>query len=414
MLRRRIQNVFVIMAASVALGLAKNIFIARELSKPDAGTFSLAMAMVGFIYPLSMFGQQNSLVRFFNRNKPALYRWQTALLRTVVIGLVFSGVVLAILKQIYDLQAGVMLFVISAILASAVGELFTNVTRSQGAYEASVLMQRSIRFVLPAILVVLYLLGRFTLDQILLWFGVAYLGYALGVLLLTQGMVPRGQAAIPKRLYYDGFLFTAQDLSIVVILFLVKFMIAKMLSLQDLAVYFAVFSIMRVYDLALQAIEYVLLPHSARIERRALGRVLIQIGGVALIITMFYLLFGAKLTTFIYSGKYDEGIGLIPLFVLVGIVRLFHSVPFSMIGGRLQQAALRTFTVISVALVPMTALTYFLFISLWGLYGAVLGTLVVWSVRTIFGFLIVWRYLQDEQIGFEPQVSSLVNLGETT
>src|SRR5262245_11422485 len=50
--------VFFFNAFAVGCGLIKNIILARHLAGAELGLYSLLFTLVGFIYPLSLLGQQ--------------------------------------------------------------------------------------------------------------------------------------------------------------------------------------------------------------------------------------------------------------------------------------------------------------------------------------------------------------------
>jgi O-antigen/teichoic acid export membrane protein len=201
-----------------------------------------------------------------------------------------------------------------------------------------------------------------------------------------------GSKSVSKNFYIEGLLFLGSDLSLLVIITMDKFFLAKIMSLDELAVYFSIFAITRLYDLALQATEFVLMPYSNKMEKLALGRILAFVTVIAIAITLFYLLFGEILLNLIYGDKYAEGLHLIAWFCAIGITRMFYCVPASIIGGRLKQQALRYLLVTNTGLIVVNIALVALFISYFGLVGAVAGTLVVWILRNIGAYTLLLKY----------------------
>ncbi|MCH8011194.1 MAG: oligosaccharide flippase family protein [Candidatus Marinimicrobia bacterium] len=400
-LQRRVQNVFIIIATSVLFGTFKNIFLARELTQEEMGLFYLAMTIVGFVYPLSMFGQQKSIVRFFSRNDPSIYNWKRGSFWIVCWGTIFTSIVLVVVSRIYHLTSVIIVFTMFAILSSVVAELFTNFIRSQGHYELAIFLQRSVRFILPVVLVLLYIFGKFELLLILLWFSTVYVVLSLIILGVTYTLVPSGEERLPTSMYWDNAFFVGLDLSALIMALAVNFFIAKMISIEALGIYFAIFSVMRVYDLANQAIEYILMPHSIRLKKKQMIRVIIQISGIAVFISLFYFLFGQQLVEVLFKGKYNEGIGLIPLFAAVGFANILNVVPLSVIGGRLEQEVLKRFFYFSMCLAFLTLFLNAWFIYLWQLIGALIALLIIAVLRLVIGYTILFKYYDQVPLGDE-------------
>jgi O-antigen/teichoic acid export membrane protein len=165
-----------------------------------------------------------------------------------------------------------------------------------------------------------------------------------------------------------------------------------MLTLNELAVYFSIFAITRLYDLALQATEFVLMPYSNKIEKLILPRIITFVFLVAIGITFFYLTLGETIIDIIYGNKYAEGIVLLPWFYAIGVCRIFYCVPASIIGGRLKQKALRYLLVSNSSLIVFNVALVAFFISRYGLIGAAAATLTVWLFRNLGAYILLFKY----------------------
>jgi O-antigen/teichoic acid export membrane protein len=391
---KRISKVFIIMAFSVFFGLLKNIFLARELSKTEMGIFTLAMTIVGFIYPISLFGQQSAFVRKFSQRGLTAYNWKRTFQHILVISVLIVLVGLLIAAHIYheELQVFVLLFLFVAIYSSVIAELLTSVARSIGEYEKSVILYRSIRFAFIFALVTIYLLDCFNLTTVLLVFAILYILHALIISIIIYSGYPVGSTSLPKSFYLEGLLFLGSDLSLLVIVSVDKFFLAKMMSLDQLAIYFSIFAITRLYDLALQATEFVLMPYSNRVAKLPLPRIMLYVLLMAAGITIFYVIFGEGLLQLLYDGKYNEGVSLIPWFCAIGIFRMFYSIPASIIGGRLQPVVLRHLLMANSGLIILNIGLVAFLISNFGLIGAVAATFAVWVFRNVGAYALLFRF----------------------
>lgn len=392
MIKRHIGGVFLIIGFFFVFGFLKQVFLARELTKSDMGFFSLLMTIIAFAYPVTLLGQQNSVVRFFSKNVLSNFNWKRLLYKIIIVSGLLAVVLLMIFAVIYNIKIGPLIFLFIALIGSVIGDLFPSIIRSQGHYEKLIFLQRSIRFVFPVILLVLYILDDFQLSSILIWFSFSYIVYVLVIILVTNRGYQNGPESVPSRVHIDGLFFLGSDISLLIVVSVDKLLIAKLMNLEDLAVYFATFTLMRIYELALQSIEYVMMPYSNKIEKIRIGKFFKLIFLISGGITVFYILYGPILMRIVYQNKYNEGISLIPLFCMVGVVRVFYSLPYSIIGGRLKQIALKYLLYSNLSLVILNVVLGVVFISLWGLPGAILATLLVWVFRTCGAYIIFYKF----------------------
>lgn len=393
MVKNRLRNVFIIIASAFPFAILKNVILGRELNETDMGLMSLLITIISFVYPVALLGQHNALVRFLSKgNNTSFYNWKLFNLNILLLGSILSIISSLIFLLIYKLNLLALGFLTIGIIASLIGDLYKEVPRSIGRFEISLLLQRSERYIFPIILILLYLINSFNLTTIFISFGFLYIFYSLGIILYTYRTCPNGAAKFPSDVYRDGLFFWGSDLSLIALVSIDKFFIAKLCSIEDLAVYFSTFTITRLYDIVSQAVEYVLLPYSNKVKNINIKKIALYVGLVALFVTIFYLIAGPKIQEIVYKGKYNHGIELIPWFCIVGIVRSFYIIPSSIIGGRLGQAALKLFFYFNFGMLGLNIILGIIFTYQWQLFGAIIATLVVWSLRTIFGFIIMYRY----------------------
>lgn len=393
MVKNRLRNVFIIIASAFPFAILRNVILGRELNETDMGLMSLLITIIGFVYPVALFGQHNGLVRFLSKgDNTSVYNWKAFNLNIVLLGSIFSFISSLVFLVIYKLTLLALVFLTIAITASLIGDLYKEVPRSIGRFEISLLLQRSERYIFPIVLILLYFFNSFNLTTIFVSFAFLYILYLFGIIFYTYKTCPNGTKKFPSDVYKDGLFFWGSDLSLIALVSIDKFFIAKLCSIEDLAVYFSTFTITRLYDIVSQAVEYVLLPYSNKVQKINIKKIFIYVGSIALAVTIFYLLAGAKLQEIVYKGKYNQGIELIPWFCIVGIVRSFYIIPSSIIGGRLGQTALRLFFYFNFSMLGLNIILGILFTYQWKLFGAILATLVVWFLRAIFGFIIMYRY----------------------
>lgn len=384
-----IRNVFLISSAALLGGFIKNVLIARELSKEDVGLISLLFTIVAFVNPLTILGQQNALVRFLGNENLHRYDWSRQIRRSSTLSVLITGIAVFVAVQIYDLTNLAMLYLFVAIIASALLDLLASVSRARGDYEISILMFRGLSFFQPIILALLLLFDQLTLSSALISLLALHGLYGLAMAIRT-GSQSTGSEAIPPAVWKDGLYFWGADLSLLIILSVDKFFIPKILDYEALGGYFAIYSIMRLFDLALKSIEFVLLPNLRKRKEIRLASILSKVAGVGLGVSLFYLVAGKPLVHILFKGKFDSVAYLIPMFCVLGMIRLVHVIPFSIIGGAMSQNRLKQMFYLNLIISGVCILLSFFFIKHFQLMGAVLAAIIIWGIKTLTGFGLIF------------------------
>ena len=174
-----------------------------------------------------------------------------------------------------------------------------------------------------------------------------------------------------------------------------KLFIAKLVSIEAIAVYFTTFTLLRIYELAYQAVEYILLPHSNKLKSIKLKRIISYIIILSTAITVFYLIAGEYLLDVLFDGKYNSGKILIPVFCGIGIFRLLYIIPSSIISGRLKEFCLKQLFFSNSFLVIVNIVLAYIFILKYGLLGAAAATLITWILRSLAAYLILYKNLSN-------------------
>jgi O-antigen/teichoic acid export membrane protein len=406
---KRISNVFTILGITVGFGLLKNILLARELSKSDFGLFTLIMTLVGFIYPIVMLGQQNTIVRFFSKHSPSDYNWNKFIQKLYLISvpLVFLFIYISSFFFYFSLLA--FFFLLIVILSSIAADLYTYLLRAIGQYESSIFLHRSIRIIFPLALIALLYLNKFYLNTIFLVFGAIYILHSLIIVLYTHNKTPYGTNQIPKSNYKEGLFILGSDFSLLVVISVDKLFIGRLVNFEELGVYFAIYSLMRIFELALHSIDYVLIPYSNKVENLNIKKMMIQVSGIGLLISGFYIIFGKLITHFVYSGKYDDGYYLILFFSLIGFLRLLYVVPSSIITGRLESKALKLTVFYNTIFMVLNIIIAFIFITIWQLKGAIISTSIIWLLRTSAAFAILFKFYKPHTFQHLPYLERVNN-----
>jgi O-antigen/teichoic acid export membrane protein len=186
-----------------------------------------------------------------------------------------------------------------------------------------------------------------------------------------------------------------------------KVVIGKAMTYADLAIFASVFAIMRGFDFVLYSISFVLMPRVNVVRRLDLRLFNLPIAALAAVVVAIYLAFGDDVIHYLYKGEYDVGARLILPFALSGVIKLFYSVPSSVIGGRLPRAALRQFMSVNLVGMVVNIALVVLMIRAAGLTGAAYATGIAWALRLAGGYVIVG--LNREHLR-EPQGETAPNM----
>lgn len=387
---KNVGAVFILNSLAIGAGLLRNILLARHVSEKELGLYSLLFTLIGFLYPLSLFGQQVVLVRLLYGERATRYNIVRGLIQILTFSAVFVVAGALIASWIYALAPLPLAFVIVFAFCSAATDLVPVILRTRGIYNFSIFILRGVNFFLLAGFVFLAFKQNLSLQSALLASIIIPLLFTVVVTIGAGKHFSKGPEKFPSSIWKDGLLVSGATLSLLVIILIDQFLIPKLMSLEALGLYFAISAVMRVFELVLQSAEFVLLPYASGLNKNQILK--ISAGAVLLgaILVGAYWIAGPWLVSFLYGGAYDHGIYLIPYFSAVGFLRFIYVIPFSIISGKLSSRRLRQLTYANLASMILAILCGFVFISKWGLVGAALNGIVVWCLRVASGFGIMY------------------------
>lgn len=391
---KKVGTVFVIMGVTVAFGFLKNILLARGLSKADFGLFNLIMTLAGLIYPLSMVGQQNTVVRFFSKNKPEEYNWKGFFNKLLLLAFSLALIGSTLSAFIYKFDINSYVFLLVVIVGSVIADLYTYVFRATGRYETSIFLHRSIRIAFPIVLLFLISLKELRFDRVLYALGFLYILHSAVVILYTSNRIGNGYKNLNKADYKDGLVIMCSDISMLVIMSVDKLFLGRLVDLERVGEYFAIFAVTRIFEIAQHSIDFVLIPHSNRATSIDYKNIFYKVLGIGSAISLFYIVFGKPIIHFLYSGKYDSSMNLIPYFCVLCMLQLLHVVPASIIKGRLAAKALKVMTVYDSILMILSVFATYYLILVWGMVGALVAASSIWFLRTLAAYFVLSKYYE--------------------
>ncbi|MCK6559646.1 hypothetical protein HUU39_18545 [candidate division KSB1 bacterium] len=383
---------FVILFNGLILGcgLFKNIILVPYVSEAELGVYSLLLAISGFVYPLSLVGQQTALVRFLSGREVKSFNCTRGVTEILAVSAALIVLATAIAAKIYALTGLAVLFLVVVTFANAVTDLLPGVLRAQGIYAVSIVIFRGVNLFLLAGFVVLIALARFTLANVLWTVMLITAGYALVSAVISVKYFGTGRTPFPKYIWKEGAMLLGTHLSLLVIIYSDRLLIPKLVSLEALGLYFAISAVMRLFELATQSIEFVLLPDVHRLNAR---QMLLLAGAVVaggIVLALAYVLFGPSLVALLYQGKYDAGVYLIPYLAMSGFLSILYVIPYTIISGRLPARCLQQLLYGNVAVMVLNIAAGFVLISRWELRGAALTTIIIWMIRVFLASGIIY------------------------
>lgn len=385
----RVGRVLAIVLGGALLQVLSQTILARSLPKEDVGLISLLLGTLPLLSTLSLAGQDAATVRLLSRvdsrdhDVPAFVRRTLALVLPLAVGvaLAYGGY--------YALSGLALATAVVLVVSQNTVTVVTSVVRAAHRYELAIAGTRLPIIGAAVFLALLLGLGRLSLPSALAALMAAYAASAIFLASRRSAIGRRGRTAVPTSVMREGFFLLGLGLSYSVMVSLDKLVIGKLLPYADLAVYATVFAVMKGFDFLFHSINYVLMPRVNTMERVSLARLNVPIAALAGVVLAAYLLLGDEIVHALYDGRYDQGVHLILPFALSGVVKLFYSVPSSVIGGRLPRPALRQFLWFNTAGIVVNLTLDLVLIRTHGLLGVAVATAIAWGLRLAGGYVVV-------------------------
>ena len=387
----RVGRVLAIVIVAAGLQVVTQTLLARWLPKDEVGIIALLFGALPLLSALSLVGQDSSIVRFFTRADAGRHDARRHV-RSVLLLVVPLGALFALAgSRYYELVGLAAVAAVVLVASQNAVVVVTSILRARHRYELAMAGTRLPVVATAVVLLVLAALRMLSLE-LALWTVIGvYGGSALLLGFGTARAIPRGPERVPPTVFRAGLLFFGLSVSVSVMTAMDKLIIAKLLPYSELAVYATIFAVMKAFDFMFYSVSYVLMPRVNTMRRLPLKKLNLSIAAVAVLVAAFYFLFGKWIVHALFAGGYDGGVYLILPFTLSGVIKLFYSVPSSVIGGRLPERALRQFLWFNVAGMILNVVLDIVLILSMGLLGAAIATAAAWGVRLLGGYIIVWR-----------------------
>jgi O-antigen/teichoic acid export membrane protein len=239
------------------------------------------------------------------------------------------------------------------------------------------------------------------LQPVLLAYGAGLMLCSLILLFFLTQVLRRGSIRISLRERFEGLVFFAStaialmpDPGVVVIA-------GALVTPERLAAYAAMAVLLRPFRLVTQVLSAIMTPELIRRERPNYRGLLIGLWALAIAAALATVIFGPHLARWIYEGRYEEGVRIIPLLALVGALQLTAILPKSDLTGK---AAMRTFRRLIYSLMGVMGVLAAIgvaLISRFGLIGIASTALILQAARSLlaYGFWRGYRKAAEAKAG---------------
>ena len=382
-------NVTILIMLSSIFGPIRSVLLGRMLTINDFGTYSLALTVIGFLYPLLMFGQQRGIIRFFNRHNVKEYNWIKPIL--ILIGVaIFVGIILInFISLFYNTDNSFIYFCLFAFICSITAELLAFIVISSGSHEIGLIIQRSIRVIITLCVIGFFFSKISSLVMVFYTLGSIHILYALTVYRYVIKKVEIGVKRFPISARKEGLFFSILDVVLITNSYGINFIIGAILSINHLGAFYALCIILRVYDAFIQATDFVVMPSARILDKRGLIVITSKNFLIGLIISASFILVGEPLLSALYLGKFDSYLFLIRFICVLGWLKIMDIIPSSIIGGMSNTKVLKRYTFLNVGLSIISLPFSIYLIYNYELIGAVISLILLTLIRAVFGFGIL-------------------------
>lgn len=376
-----------------------DLFIARHLTAAQYGGFTLIFRDVAnILVVLTLLGIDSSLIRRIATSPLSSFAWRN-LSRKILLLFILIAVALAIgIKVIYGIDLASLIALAFLVILLAFVNLRATVLRINGTIFSAQLSIQLWRIIFPFVAVGLFFINFFTPISL----AIGLIAATLGSLLFANSQsknLQEGTAVVNLRpLLREGILFFGLSASSLMMIKVERLFLGGMRPLADVGAYYAVsLAVVTAYSVAASGSSYVLLPHFAQGGTIKIKRNLFILFLVGLFIAAFYVIFGPQLIHWLFKGKYDNFIFLIPYFIIIGILQLLYLLPSTFVGGRATAQMLQEFLYFGIISLAINVTLCIILIPQFGLQGAALSTLAAWIFRLGSAFFFTRKILRTNK-----------------
>ena len=385
------RNITLLIIFSVIFGFVRNVILGRVLSISYFGVYSLSLSVIGIISALLLFGQQRGIIRFFIKKNIYDYNWKAPIISQLFIAFPITIILLPIISNYYNVDFAFTYFCFCVIISTIITELLANIVKSSGKFELALILQRMIRIIVAITAVIFFIINLIKLEYIFYFFGTIHFFYGVFVYNYVIIKINFGVKKVPLSSQKEGLYFSVLDIISLINMYGINLIIAEVLSIAFLGIFFAFNIILRIYEIFAQSTDFVTMPSSKEIDRYGLIIIIIKNLIIGSCISLFFMFFGDYLISKLYVEKYDDYLNLIPFICLIGQVNMMDSIPLSIIGGISTKGILTKYVQYNSILTMIFIPGSIYLINYFGLTGAAYALIILHFLRVLYGFNILYN-----------------------
>ncbi|TFH37002.1 MAG: hypothetical protein E4G99_03585 [Anaerolineales bacterium] len=340
---RVIQGPIIISIVTSVLTFMATIILYRQLPIKDAGTLTLALAILQLMM-IAGLGQPALIQRMYSHTSNTAFHWPRDLSISILISLPIILLVCLLAFFIYKFSIGHLLLIIFAATMQIAILTECQMLNSSRHYAWANLLLRmpNSLLILPALAVIIFTVDSEINIVLTLYSTLSAAVASLGLYLLCK-YIPRGKRAILWKERLKGIIFLFTQSSYLLPEQGIVAIGGGLIPPSQLAIFGAMAVLLKPFDLLTSVLRSVLTTELIREREQKRTLPLIAIGIVAILALGLTILFGPALIAAANSDRFNEGLVLIPWLALAGSFRLIEILPRSFIIGNAGQRHLRRF-----------------------------------------------------------------------
>jgi hypothetical protein len=374
-----------------ALTLAANLIIFRLLQPSEAGYYTLLVAAYNTIAFVAALGQPGLLHRYYAQSEVGTYHWPFDLLTSMVISapiLVLGAVAATVLYRLTFWQ-GMLLLYLS--LMTVILQLMARLLAAHRQFVWSTILIRLPNSLMIIAAGVMFLIPNVAgssslLNALALFLSLTVL---LGLILLSRSAKP-GILRVPYRERCHGFSFMIGQSIGVLPDHGVRAIAGALIAPELLAGFAALVLMLRPFELIRDVIGQMLfteLPKRPDFNYRQWNIIIIVVASTLGIVALIAM---PVLAHWVYGGRYDAYLHLIPWFSLAGVLTLSDMLARSYLGSVAPMPVFNQYTLVSLIITSGCLVAGSVLIGSAGALGAALTIALMYIGRTITSYTFFW------------------------
>jgi len=384
---------FVLLVTVAASRFLITLTIARHWSKTDVGLFSLIISLTFLVSAFALLGQNLGIIRFFSKQNIVEYNWKKYLIQSFAKGTIISLLGSIIAGYIFRFNTTVIIICAVITTCILVQEYCSSIFRANHKYYVSIIIGQFLPVVFLCILFFHIMVGVASLQGMLIWYVLVSFVYTVICMRYTFMVFSSGDKILPSSMIKQGYILFGVAITFVLFNQADVMLVAGLMNVESLAVYAVIMSIMKVYDFAGMALNHVLLPKIHSLSSKQIMKMTIGIVLTGLAVSIAYLCYGKELIQILYKGKYDNGVFLLPVFCMAGMLKLVYTVPSSFISAVSSEQIMKAFMYVNIVAVVINYASNVYLIYHYGILGAALGAVVAWAIRVGGAYALTAKHL---------------------